>query len=384
MSVHSTDSNVATRLEKDMPVLKASGGVKFVNPDLVMAELRKRVDAYFEQTGLKRRDCWQMYLKTAIILTWFFSAYIALVFFVTNPYIIAVLAVLIGLSAAAIGFNIQHDGNHKGYSEKGWVNHIMALTLDLIGGSSYVWSCKHNTIHHTFTNVDGHDDDINLGWLGRLSPEQPRLFFHRFQRFYLWPLYGFLAMKWHWLDDFYNIAVGKIGNHKLVRPKGWDLVTFIAGKIVFFSLAIGIPMLLHPWWAVLSVYALASISTGLVISIVFQLAHCVQEASFPVVNIEPSGQGRMATEWAVHQLQTTVNFARNNKILGWFVGGLNYQVEHHLFHRICHIHYPALSKVVEQACQEYGLRYAANPTFFAALRSHYRFLRDMGQPTPAA
>ncbi|HWB55100.1 MAG TPA: acyl-CoA desaturase, partial [Tepidisphaeraceae bacterium] len=272
------------------------------------------------------------------------------------------------------------DGSHKGYSNHRWVNKIMAMTLDLMGGSSYMWNWKHNSIHHTYPNVDGQDDDINIGWLGRLSPQQPRYRFHRFQGIYLWLAYGFLAIKWHLFDDFCNIATGRIGNHKIPRPKGLDLLTFIGGKTLFFSMAFVIPMLMHPWWAVVGTYAIAAFVCGVVLSVVFQLAHCLGEAEFPVPVESEDGRTRLQTEWAVHQVQTTVNFARNNRLIGWYVGGLNFQIEHHLFHKICHIHYPALSKVVEQACGEFGIQYRSHPTFFAAVASHYQWLKLMGNP----
>jgi linoleoyl-CoA desaturase len=374
----------APRLPSHLPPSAADRGIaqplKFSGSDRFIRELRKRVDHYFEQTGQRRRDCAKMYFKTASILAWFFGAYLLLLFVATSWWAILPLAAVLGLSMAAIGFNIQHDGSHKGYSRHSWVNKIMALTLDMVGGSSYMWNWKHNSIHHTYPNINGHDDDINIGMLGRLAPEQPHYAFHRLQGIYLWLLYGFLAIKWHLYDDFFDLAVGRIGHHKVPRPKGMDLVTFIAGKSVFFSLAFVIPMLLHPWWAVLGVYALAAYVCGFVLSVVFQLAHCVGEAEFPVAVMTADGNARMETEWAVHQVQTTVDFARNNRLLGWFVGGLNFQIEHHLFHKICHVHYPAISKVIEETCKEYGVRYTAHRTFFGAVASHYRWLNLMGRP----
>jgi linoleoyl-CoA desaturase len=150
--------------------------------------------------------------------------------------------------------------------------------------------------------------------------------------------------------------------------------------VAFFSMALGIPMLLHPWWAVIGTYAIAAFVSGVVLSIVFQLAHCVGEAEFPTPVLSASGGEQMQTDWAVHQVQTTVDFARRNRVLSWFVGGLNFQIEHHLLSKICHIHYPALSKVVEETCREFGIRYAAHRTFFSALASHYRWLVLMGRP----
>jgi linoleoyl-CoA desaturase len=357
--------------------------LKFSGSDRFIRELRRRVDAYFEKTEHRRRDCPRMYFKTATILAWFAAAYLLLLFVATSWWTVLPLAVVLGFAIAAIGFNIQHDGGHKAYSERPWVNKIMALTLDLMGGSSYLWDWKHNTIHHTFPNIDGHDDDIAIGALGRLAPEQKRYRFHRLQGIYLWVLYGFLAIKWHLFDDFYNIAIGRIGGHKIPRPRGKDLLVFIAGKVAFFSLAFGIPILLHPVWAVLTVYALAAFVSGLVLAVVFQLAHCVEEADFPVPVAGPDGQERIETDWAVHQVQTTVDFSRRNWLLSWFLGGLNFQVEHHLFSRICHVHYAALSQIVEDTCREFGVRYAAHRSVFSAIRSHFRWLVLMGRPIPS-
>jgi linoleoyl-CoA desaturase len=282
---------------------------------------------------------------------------------------------------AAIGFNIQHDAGHRAYSRHNWVNKMFALTLDMIGGSSYLWDWKHNAIHHTYTNIDGHDDDINLGMLGRMSPQQPRYWFHRLQGIYLWLLYGFLSIKWHLFDDFYQLAIARIGERKIPRPKGKDLMVFIGGKVFFFSMAFAIPMLLHPVWQVLAVYAVAAFTSGVVLSVVFQLAHCVEEADFPVAVPTADGGQRIEAEWAVHQVQTTVNFARKNRVLCWFLGGLNYQIEHYLFNRICHVHYPALSKVVEETCRDFGVRYVAHRTFLSAVASHWRWLTRMGRAT---
>ena len=354
--------------------------LKFNGSDRFVHELRRRVDAYFEQTGHRRRDSPQMYFKTATILAWFIAAYVLLLFVATSWWAVVPLAIVLGVAIAAIGFNIQHDGGHKAYSDRQWVNKIMALTLDLMGGSSYLWDWKHNSIHHTYPNIDGQDEDIDVGMLGRLSPHQRRYWFHRLQGIYLWLLYGFLAIKWHLFDDFYNVAIGRIGAHKIPRPRGKDLLVFIGGKLAFFSLAFVIPMLLHPAWAVMVVYAIAAFVCGVVLSVVFQLAHCVGEADFPVPVAGPGGGERMETEWAVHQVQTTVDFARQSRVACWFLGGLNFQIEHHLFSRICHVHYPALSKVVEQTCREFGVRYSAHRSFLAAVASHLRWLILMGRP----
>jgi linoleoyl-CoA desaturase len=316
-----------------------------------------------------------MYLKGAIIFGWLVLSYALLVFLAGTWWLALASAISLGLAMAAVGFNIQHDAGHQAYSRRKWINKLLALTLDLLGGSSFVWAKKHNSVHHCFVNISGHDDDIDIGFFGRLTPHQKRLKFHRFQHFYLWFLYGLLPTKWQVYDDFRDVARGRIGEHRFRRPRGWDLATLLGGKIVFFSLALAIPLLVHPLWAVLLFYALASFVQGVTMSVVFQLAHCVEEADFPLPRPDA---GRMESPWAVHQVETTVDFARGNRFLSWIIGGLNFQIEHHLFPRISHVHYPALAPLVEETCREFGVRYIAHQTFRASVASHYRWLRRMG------
>jgi linoleoyl-CoA desaturase len=339
--------------------------------------LRRRVAEYFSTTGQRPRDCWQMYAKTAILLAGFWGAYVLLVFVVRTWATGVLLASLLGLFAAGIGLNIQHDGGHRAYSDYPWVNRLMAMTLELIGGSSYLWRWKHGVFHHTFVNVTGHDTDIDLGSLARLAPNQRRLAFHRWQHLYLWPLYGLLTIKWQCLDDFRRLLRGRINQHRVPRPTGWELVLFIAGKAVFFALAFGIPLQFHSIGVVLCYYAVSGIVMGFLLSVVFQVAHCVEEAEFPVPRV---GTGRLDHAWAVHQAATSVDFCRRSRIMSWLVGGLNFQIEHHLFPRVSHIHYPAISRLVEQTCREFGIRYTVHRSFLAGIGSHFRWLRRMGMP----
>lgn len=351
--------------------------IKFRNGDEFYRTLKARVDRYFQFTGQSPRDCGRMYLKTAAVLGWLAASYVLLVFVAATWWQAVPLAVSLGLAMAAVGFNIQHDGGHKAYSDRPWLNRLMASALDMLGGSSFIWDHKHNTVHHTYSNITGHDDDINLGAIGRLSPHQKRLPFHRFQHIYLWLLYGLLPFKWQLMDDYRDIIRGRIGAHHFQRPKGRELAIFITGKLSFLTLAFVVPTLVHPFLNVLLFYVLATWVEGIVLAIVFQLAHVVEEAEFPMPDPET---GKMDTHWAVHQVETTVNFARHNRVLCWFLGGLNFQVEHHLLPKICHIHYPRLSRLVQRTCEQFGLQYNAHPTFWAGLVSHFRWLRRMGQP----
>jgi linoleoyl-CoA desaturase len=342
-------------------------------------ELRRRVDAHFRSTGRAPRDCWQMYVKTAVFVAGFAGAYVLLVFAAGSWAEAVPLAVLLGLFAAGIGFNVQHDGGHQAYSRAPWVNTLAAMSLELLGGSSYLWRWKHGILHHTYVNITGHDNDIDLGILARLTPHQRRRAFHRWQHLYLWPLYGLLVIKWQLLDDFLKLARGRIGDRRIPRPRGRDLAVLVVGKALFFAVAFGIPLQGHSVAAVLGCYAVAGVVAGFLLSVVFQVAHCVEEAEFPVPN---ATTGRVDRAWAIHQVETTADFARGSRIAAWLVGGLNFQIEHHLFPRVSHVNYPALSTIVEETCREFGVGYTAFPSFRAGLASHFRWLRRMGAPAP--
>ena len=285
----------------------AAGELKFSRPDEFYLALRRRVDAYFEATGVRRRDCPQMYAKTATILGWFAGSYVLLLLAAPYWWVAVPLAVSLSLSLAAIGFNVMHDGGHGAYSARPWINRLMATALDMLGGSSYMWNQQHNVLHHTYSNITGHDEDINLGIMGRVSPHQKRLPFHRLQHVYLWALYGMLPLKWQLYDDFHNLLTGRIGGHRFKRPAGADLAIFFAGKALFFTLALVIPALvLHSFWLALAWYAAVSFVEGLALSIVFQVPHCGEDSEFPMPREDT---GRMEAAWAVHQIQTTADYA---------------------------------------------------------------------------
>lgn len=357
---------------------ESTASLKFGNDNAFHHEIRRRVDDYFRTTGRRRRDCWQMYVKTGVCLASFAASYSLLVFVAETWWQGLLLATLLGLSVAAIGFNIQHDGGHHAYSNHPWVNTLMAMTLELIGGSSYLWRWKHVVLHHTYVNVTGHDTDIHMGLLARLTPHQKRRAYHRWQHVYLWPLYGLLTMKWQLFDDFRKLITGRISGQRFPRPKGRELVIFVAGKVVFLTLAFGIPLHLHSAGAVLIFYVAASLVAGVVLSVVFQVAHCVEEAAFPLPRAD---SGRIDHAWAVHQAETTVDFARRSRVVTWLLGGLNFQIEHHLFPKMSHVNYPAISTVVETTCRDFGIPYAEHASFRAGVASHFRWLRRMGRPS---
>jgi linoleoyl-CoA desaturase len=344
-------------------------------------ELKRRVDAYFSETGSPRRDVAAWYLKAATILVTFAASYTLLVFFASAWWQAVPLTIVLALSVVGIGFNIMHDGGHGAVSRYRAVNRLMAHSLDIVGGSSYLWHWKHAVLHHNYSNITGHDMDVSLGMLARFTPHQPRYPHQRWQHLYVWGLYGLLAVKWQLFDDFRTLLTGKIGPHRIPRPRGLDLAMLVAAKLSFFALAFVIPLLLHSIWVFVPYYLLFAVLLGFVLSVVFQLAHTVEAADFPNV---PEGADSVENAWAVHQVQTTVNFCHGNRVVTWLLGGLNYQIEHHLFPDISHCSYPGLSGVVKATCDDFGIAYKEHASFWDGIRSHIRWLRRMGEPVAAA
>ena len=335
------------------------------------AELKRQVDDYFQAARQSRRDLPMMYVKTAVLAAWYAASYGLLYFHPNSALESLVYSISLGLAMAGIAFNVAHDAGHGTYSASPRINRCMSVALDLLGGSSYVWKWKHNYLHHNYTNVVGADDDIDFGFLGRLAPDRPLRGIYMYQYLYFWLLYGLLPFSWQYYD-FARLLRGRIGTHPMPRPRGWDLVTVVAGKTLFAVLMFVLPALYLPIGTVLIYFVMVSFTLGWTMAVVFQLAHCVEKAAF---TSPPADSGRMKNEWAVHQIETTVDFSRRNRLLTWYLGGLNFQVEHHLFPKICHLHYPALSHIVERHCSRFGVRYSEHRTIFDAVRSHYRFLR---------
>ena len=352
--------------------------VRFPHSGDFYAELKRRVATHFATSGEAQRDHPAMYVKTAVILIWMFGSYLALMFWATTPLEVVVLALSEGLAMAGLGFNIQHDGNHGGYSDRPAINRVMAYTLDLIGGSSYVWRWKHNVIHHTYTNIAHVDADTDVGDFARLTPNHRRRAAHRYQHLYIWVLYGLLPFKWIFFDDFYNLATSRIGTQRFPKPS-WGTLALTLGMKAFYAFwAIALPLWLHPVAGVALAYGVAALILGATLSIVFQSAHCLEQAEFPI----PDSNQSMDNSWAIHQVETTVDFAPKKRALTWFLGGLNFQVEHHLFPGICHLNYPVISKIVASTCADYGIQYRMHPTFLGAIRAHVRWLYLMGYADP--
>jgi linoleoyl-CoA desaturase len=349
--------------------------VRFPRDEGFHAAVKRGAAEYFHETGRARWGGLAMHAKTGAIAGWFACSYAVLMLWGgSSAWLAVALTISVALATAGIGFSVMHDANHGAYSQSARVNRGWGLALDFVGASSYVWRFKHNVHHHTYVNVDGMDADIDAAPFLRLAPSQAVRPLHRWQHLSAWPLYGVLGLKWWFVDDVVDLVRGRIGPHRFPRPRGRELVAVLAGKAVFVTWAIVVPLLVfRSGWAVV-LFVFGSLTLGVVLSTVFQLAHAVPAATF---HAAATGEQRMPTGWAEHQVRATVNFAPSNRLLGWYVGGLNFQIEHHLLPDVCHVHYPQLAGMVEETCRAHGVPYRSEPTLRAAIAAHYRFLRAL-------
>lgn len=350
---------------------------KFSNvPHSFHSELKKRIANYFEEVGTSPTGNYKLFLKAVILMVLFVFIYIHLVFFTPSVFFAIAECVLLGGVVAAIGFNVMHDGAHGSFSKYKWLNSVAAFSLNILGGNSFMWNMKHNVIHHAYTNIDGIDDDIDIQPWMRMSSTQKKYRLHRYQHIYFWVLYSLLYLFWIFVLDYQKYFRSKVGTMPLKKMTISDHLVFWGFKLFHLFLFIGLPIYMIGFVDWLIGFTIFTCVAGLVLSLVFQLAHTVEHTAFPVPNEET---GKLEDEWALHQLKTTANFATNNKLVSWLVGGLNFQIEHHLFPKISHIHYPAISKIIRQACKEYGIAYIEYSKVWYAVASHVAFLRQMGR-----
>jgi linoleoyl-CoA desaturase len=310
------------------------------------------------------------------VLGWWLGTYLLLLLGNFPPLINAVLCVVWAMAIAAVGFNVMHDANHGGYSNNPRVNKLLSLSAEMLGMSGFRWRTKHNVWHHTYTNIAGFDDDVEAFGLMRLTPREPWKPLYKAQAWYFPVIYSFIGFDFI-MRDFMMVFFGKSdASHVYPKMNAVDKLTFWGGKLFYFTIMFALPLLVFPWWQVLIGFFIVMLAVGLVIAVVFQLAHINGEAEFP----EPVGDPlHIENEWAIHEVQTTVDFAPRNRLLSWYIGGLNYQVEHHLLPHVCHLNYPRLAPIVRQTAEEFGIHYNCYPTWRRAFGAHWQELRLLGR-----
>lgn len=342
-------------------------------------ELRNSVNAYFSKNKIQPYGNQKIYLKTIFMATLYLAPFVLMISgVITSVLLVLACWIIMGLGMSGLGMVTMHDANHGTFSKHKWVNKLFGNTMYLLGGYPPNWRYQHNTLHHGFTNIEGHDEDIAPLGILRLSPHRPLKKIHRYQYIYAWPLYSLMTFSWIVAKDFkrfkkYKLMGAKLSNKR--KPKSL-LFDIILSKVLYYSVFLLIPLLTIPvsWYWVVGGFLLMHFTSGLVLSSIFQTAHVVPTSDYPV----PDKNGELINNWAVHQLYTTCNYAPKSTIFSWLIGGLNYQVEHHLFPNISHIHYRNIAEIVQAKTKKFGLPYNVNKNFASAVWQHTKMLRILG------
>ncbi|MGD1890737.1 MAG: fatty acid desaturase family protein [Cyclobacteriaceae bacterium] len=353
---------------------------RFVDADrsAFFPTLRKRVNQHFKEQGISHYGNQKMIAKTFVLLALYFGSYAAILTLSVNPWLLLPFAILMGVGKAGIGMSVMHDALHGSYSRNATVNRWVGYATYFIGANPTVWKIQHNVLHHTYTNIHGLDDDIRTKLIIRLSKHAPLQWVHRYQYVYVFFLYGFNTLFFIVGDFIKLLKYNRGGMVKRQKVRfNIELSKLIFTKVLYIFFTIVLPMIITPltWWQVLIGVLAMHFTAGYILTLVFQMAHIVEGVEQPL----PNEEGNIENAWAIHQLETTANFARYNRLLNWYVGGLNFQVEHHLFPNICHIHYEDISPIVEQTAKEFQLPYHEMPRFRDALSSHVKMMKSLGE-----
>lgn len=356
--------------------------IKLTKSDAFTKKLAQRVDEYLKSNNLKKYGNWRILLKVPLMFSLYLVPFFLMVFgIIDNAWIMFLLTAIMGIGMAGIGLSIMHDANHGAFSRFKWVNKLMSFSMEILGGNSTNWKIQHNVLHHSFTNVHDMDEDIAPPGMLRFSPNEPRKKMHRFQVFYAWFFYGLMTLSWMTSKDFIQLVRynknGLLSAQNLTLRKA--LTTLIISKVIYYVYIALIPMLVMniSWWQWAIGFCTMHFVCGSILAFVFQIAHVMPDIEF--MTKDTYDEQNEEISWAKHQMMTTANFSNWNPMFTWYVGGLNYQIEHHLFPDISHIHYPKISKIVRKTAQEFGVKYHYHKTFGGAIIQHLRLLHQLGK-----
>lgn len=352
--------------------------------DSFIETVTTRVHKYFETNHISPYANTAMWVKTIFMLLLYFTPYVLMVTGLASDSLWYFFGCwfLMAIGMSGIGTSVMHDANHGTYSPNKKVNNTISHILEIIGGYRVTWRIQHNVLHHTYTNVAGLDEDIDTMGFIRLSPHQPLRWFHRYQHIYAWFFYMIMTLFWMTAKDYLQVVRYK--QHDLLIRQKVSLRQAIFRitwyKLFYYAYIIVLPVLFSgmPWYFVVMGFLLMHFTAGLFLSCVFQPSHIMATSPF-LLPVTINDKQQMEDTWAVHEVTNTTDFAPRNRALTWFIGGLNYQIEHHLFTSICHVHYPKLAPIVRSTAAAFKIPYHVEPTFLKALWKHTLMLKKLGK-----
>jgi linoleoyl-CoA desaturase len=341
--------------------------------------VRQRVDQYFRDSGLPRRGGREIRTKTVVLFALYVGSYLLLLSNWFTPGGTLLVALAFGALNVLLVFNVAHDAAHNALFDNRRLNRLLTYTFNLVGANAYLWDITHNQIHHAYPNVGDYDGDIHQqAPLIRVSPTVPRRWYHRFQPFYAPLAYMTYSLYLVFVKDYQDIGILPKKGSRLLQGRHhsrWRYLEFLVWKAAYYGLTVVVPFLvLDVTWAQFLVgFLIVHAFMSLLLSVVLVPVHMVDEAPFDTVTDE----GTIEEGWFIHVFKNTIDYARRSRLANLLFGGLNTHLVHHLFPSVCHVHYIALSDILEETAGEYDVPYRA-VTMPQAVASHFRLLARMG------
>ena len=358
---------------------EASERIKFAHDsqDVFFHSLKRKVSLYFLERKITRFGNSLLIIKSIFWIGVFVASYILILSNKFNTWQLILLTMVFGFSMFLLSINIAHDASHHSFSSNPRVNKALSYVFELIGANSKMWDMLHNKSHHPFVNLHENDLAIATEPFLRLSPDARYKRIYKYQHFYAFFLYSISTIFWVFAKDFKFFRKKKVGPIFQESPSTLDYAVLIVSKLFYLSYTLVIPILVLnvPWWYVIIGFVIMHVTMGITLGLTFQTTHSVAETE----KISVKETKELDCSWAYHVLRGTSDFSTQSRVYNWFFGGLNTHVAHHLFPNVSHVHYPAISLIIKETAGEFGYPYIENKGMFAALRSHFRYLKRLGK-----
>jgi linoleoyl-CoA desaturase len=347
-------ANAAVQLESVNNQMLMKRGIDSCQHDPIIFEERGRV---WGRVNIPRANCKRTIqsLIIFVILTLF-----CLLLRKHSSEVVMIELTLLGFFLFLGGTHVLHEGTHGNLSRRPAINRGFVMLYEWIACfSADQYRLRHLSLHHAQPNVGQLDNDLHAKDLLRFSPAFPHRPYHRFQFIYAPLLYSLGIIQIAWIEDFKRLLTSRLAGHPHAPWRLRDIVRQVSAKLTHFAVFIGIPLTLYPTGSVLLAYLYVYLIGSLGIALIFQVTHVNTMVEFPSVD----KTHLLKKDWYEHQIATAINYAPESQLALFLTGGVNLQIEHHLFPDIPANRYAEVGEKVKEITEKYGQNYNSGSFF---------------------
>ncbi len=341
---------------------------------LFFDELKREVYSYFETAKKNTYGNAEMLSKFFLwVIFWMISWY-AIILLRDHFWLAVLTGVAHMFTHVMIAFNVAHDANHNAMFKSKRANTFVGYIIELLGCSRKMWVLSHNQEHHSFVNVHQHDNNIDGFNLVRLCPHDKWAPRFKYQWLYAPFVYGLVTFNYATFRDIKLLFRYSKDRSTRLSPKFY--VEFALFKIIYYSYLFFIPIFVFgvSFKIIVAYFLLGHFVNGLFLTIIFVTGHLVESTTYPDVE-----NNIVSKNWAVHVISTTCDYSTRSSFMQWLIGGINLHVAHHLFPKICHVHYKHISPIIRRVARKHGYACQEIPLFTTAVKSHFKLLKLLGR-----